>query len=143
MIVLLPDCQGLPGVKHLIGLRNSRAGSEFKLGDDATIWAIEAIDDALHGGSPMSPAVARIVLSELRTPTAIAPPCNSMAALTARECGVIEELARGLSYSDVALCLDISVNTVRAHVRSIYDKLSVTSKTEAVVEALRLGVIRN
>ena len=62
-------------------------------------------------------------------------------ALTERERRVIEQLARGLSYDQVALVLDISANTVRSYVRTIYEKLCVCSKTEAVLAAVRLGII--
>jgi two-component system NarL family response regulator len=58
-----------------------------------------------------------------------------------RESAVLEQLARGLSYDDVASVLGVSVNTVRTYVRLIYDKLSVTSRTEAVLVALKLGII--
>ncbi len=54
----------------------------------------------------------------------------------------MDALARGLTYDNIASALSISANTVRHHVRSIYHKLAVASKTEAVLEALRLGVIR-
>jgi len=62
-------------------------------------------------------------------------------ALTERERQVVEQFARGLSYAQVAGVLDISSNTVRTYVRAVYDKLRVTSKTEAVMVALRLGLV--
>jgi DNA-binding NarL/FixJ family response regulator len=66
----------------------------------------------------------------------------ALGVLTPRETAVVEALSRGLTYANVAMALSISSNTVRHHVRSIYHKLAVASKTEAVLEALRLGVIR-
>ncbi len=62
--------------------------------------------------------------------------------LTRREVEIVEYLARGLSYENVGTALGISANTVRAHIRSIYDKLVVASKTEAVMAALRLGLLQ-
>ena len=60
--------------------------------------------------------------------------------LTERESDVLRLLARGLTYEGAASSLDVSINTVRTHVRSIYEKLDVTSKTEAVLEGLRRGL---
>ncbi|HVX94696.1 MAG TPA: LuxR C-terminal-related transcriptional regulator, partial [Polyangia bacterium] len=62
-------------------------------------------------------------------------------ALTDREVQVLGEFADGLSYGEVAASLNVSVNTVRSYVRTIYEKLSVDSKTSAVLEAVRLGLI--
>ena len=60
--------------------------------------------------------------------------------LTPRESDVLRMLARGLTYDSAATSLNLSINTVRTHVRSIYEKLEVTSKTEAVLEGLRRGL---
>lgn len=125
--------------------RAGAIGYLFK--EDVAAHLPAAIREALAGGAPMSRRVARMVLGELHDPS---PPSSkvritaaptSVSALTGREIEVLESLSRGLSYSDVATCLDISQNTVRTHVRSIYEKLEVASKTEAVLEAIRLGVL--
>jgi DNA-binding NarL/FixJ family response regulator len=62
--------------------------------------------------------------------------------LTRRERSVLSMLAEGKSYADVGTRLGVSENTVRSHVRSIYDKLGASSKTEAVMAALRFGLVR-
>lgn len=62
-------------------------------------------------------------------------------APTTRERDVLGELARGLTYAQIGAVLDISENTVRTHVRSLYQKLHACSRTEAVLRALRLGLI--
>lgn len=100
-----------------------------------------AIEDALAGGAPMSRQVARVVLSQVRDADLV-PAKGPEHGLTPREVEVVESLSRGLTYANVASALGMSTNTVRQHVRSIYYKLAVASKTEAVLEALRLGVIR-
>jgi DNA-binding NarL/FixJ family response regulator len=51
-------------------------------------------------------------------------------------------LARGLSYDQIGLALDISINTVRSHVRGIYEALEVSTKVEAVMAAVERGIIR-
>lgn len=100
-----------------------------------------ALDEALAGGAPMSRAVARLVLDQLRRDNAPPPSTAETPAITERERQVLEQLARGLSYDQVGAVLDISSNTVRTYVRAIYEKLCVGSKTEAVLAALRLGLI--
>ena len=62
-------------------------------------------------------------------------------ALTPRELEVVAQFAHGLSYDEVAVVLDISANTVRTYVRALYEKLRVTTKTEAVMVALQLGLL--
>ncbi|WP_179225547.1 response regulator transcription factor [Hymenobacter mucosus] len=83
----------------------------------------QALLDVLAGGSPMSPAVARHVMRYFRP----AAPTNN---LTAREQQIVEALEQGLSYKLVADRLGISINTVRAYIRSVYDKLQINSKAE-------------
>ena len=83
----------------------------------------QALLDVLAGGSPMSPAVARHVMRYFK-------PATSQATLTAREQQIVEALEQGLSYKLVADRLDISINTVRAYIRTVYDKLQINSKAE-------------
>jgi len=96
------------------------------------------------GGSPLTPDVARIVLSLLRerTPKRISGQFFRNASptrldLTEREHAVLQALVKGLSYKQVALQLDISIDTVRTHIRAVYRKLQVHSVAEAVARALR------
>lgn len=127
-------------------MRALRAGAVgYILKEDLGTRLRNAIDEALNGGAPMSPRIARLVLREVKGDGdgRAQDVAGRPVPLTSREIEVLQALARGLSYADVACCLDISANTVRSHVRSIYEKLAVATKTEAVLEALRLGVIRN
>lgn len=99
-----------------------------------------AVDEALAGGAPMSASVARRVLRLLaRVPEAAAAPDGE--PLTERELNVVQMLASGCSYVQAGASLSISVNTIRTHVRNVYKKLAVSSKTEAVMAALRLGLL--
>jgi len=99
---------------------------------------IDAIRDAHAGGSPMSPEIARKVIQLFRRVR----PSKHDGALTAQELRLLAELADGHSYLSAAGQLGITINTVRNHVRSIYDKLHVHTKSEAVAKAIKLGLLR-
>jgi DNA-binding NarL/FixJ family response regulator len=95
---------------------------------------LEAVELAFGGGTPMSPHVARRVLEMFKT---YAPPRQADHNLTEREIGVLERLVEGDDYKQIADALFISLYTVRAHIRNIYDKLHVHSKSQAVSKALQ------
>lgn len=99
---------------------------------------VMAIEDAAAGGSPMSPEVARKVVALFQRTGAAA---VGNASLTTQESRLLALLARGLTYEAAGLELGVSVNTIRNYVRSIYDKLHVHSKGEAVAKAFRQGLI--
>jgi DNA-binding NarL/FixJ family response regulator len=117
-----------------------RAGaSGYVFSDDMEQRVVAVVEEAMRGGSPMSRPVARLLLEACRGHVEIG---ESATRLTRRERGVLSMLAEGHSYSEVGASLGVSENTVRSHVRSIYEKLGVSSKTEAVMAALRLGLVR-
>jgi len=99
---------------------------------------LEAIREAHEGGSPMSPEIARKVVSLFQK---IHQPANPEERLTPHELRLLKMLAEGHSYQSAGGLLDISVNTVRNYIRSIYGKLHVHSKSEAVTKALRSRLI--
>ncbi|HTJ42877.1 MAG TPA: response regulator transcription factor [Kofleriaceae bacterium] len=92
-----------------------------------------AIVDA--GGSPLSPSVARRVLASLRETQAVTEP------LSDRERDILLRFADGKSYGETADELAISIDTVRTHVRRMYGKLQVKSRPQAVLAALRRGLL--
>ncbi len=117
------------------------AGGYLLKGDASAGRVVEALAALMDGGAPISPAIARRLLDDLRvrTPPKRKPEPTSVpdvATLTDREREIIELFAKGATYEDVARLLSLSVNTVRHHVRSMYRKLHVCSKTEAVTLAL-------
>jgi DNA-binding NarL/FixJ family response regulator len=116
----------------------SAGASGYLLKDRIAIELMSAIDAALDGESPLSPRAARHVVASLHG-SQPAPAFDLH--LTASERRVLESLARGLTYDQIGLVLDISVNTVRSRVRTLYDKLEVASRTEAVVVAAQRGLI--
>lgn len=99
---------------------------------------LEALREAHEGGSPMSPDIARKVVGAFQQRDTESRPEH---ALTPHEVRIIRMLAAGDSYQEVADQLGISLNTVRNYIRSIYDKLQVHTKSEAVSKALRKRLI--
>lgn len=95
------------------------------------------------GEAPMSPAIARMVLQRLREQKVDRDTASPPAAtLTKRELTILDLIARGASYGDIAGKLVLSVGTVQTHIKSIYAKLSVHSRSAAVFEAQRRGLLQ-
>lgn len=95
---------------------------------------LEALDEAVHGGAPMSPEVARRVVRLFRE---FRPPDHSAYGLTPQENELLKLLANGHHKKTAAHEMGISINTISFHLKNIYQKLQVHSKTEAVAKALR------
>ena len=93
-----------------------------------------AIFDLYRGGSPMSSQIARKAVQEFRKMRQ--PSTNLMEQLTRREQEILGHLSKGCRYKEIADLLSISENTVRNHLRKVYEKLHVHSRTEAVVKYL-------
>jgi DNA-binding NarL/FixJ family response regulator len=156
---------GLPGMSGIEGIRLlKQSHPELQLlilsvyGDDDRIFnaicagacgyllkktpperLIESLREVASGGAPMSPEVARRVIELFRRFR----PTDSVAyGLTEQETRLLNLLARGHHYKTAAAELGISVHTVAFHLRSIYEKLQVHSKSEAVAKALREGLVR-
>jgi DNA-binding NarL/FixJ family response regulator len=89
---------------------------------------IKAIHDLYNGGSPMSPFIARKVISSFQKPTF----AGNEFLLSIREKEVLELLSKGLLYKEIAEELDISRETVKKHIKNIYQKLHVQNKVEAL-----------
>jgi DNA-binding NarL/FixJ family response regulator len=151
----------MPGVGGLVGLQsikshfpavkvvmltvfdtNENVLEAMKLGADGyllkktpPIKLLEAIQDVYNGGAPMTSSVARQVLELFARK-----PVRSLEEnyqLSEREKEVLQWLVNGYSYKMVAAQLFISLETVRSHVKKIYEKMHVNSKTEAVAKALK------
>ena len=99
---------------------------------------LECLREAVSGGSPMSPEVARRVVKLFRE---VRPAVGSDHDLTPHEIRVLKLLVEGHNYTTAAAELDVSYNTVAFHVKHIYQKLQVHSKSEAVARALRDGLV--
>lgn len=96
-----------------------------------------AVSEVRLGGMPVSPAAATFVLERFR----LAPPVDPTRAPTPKERETLSFLARGLTYAQIADARGVSINTVRSHVSSAYEKLQASNMAEAVMIALREGWI--
>lgn len=162
-VVLLDiDLPGMPGTQGVLRLRRRFPAATFVMltvydGEDQVFEAIlngasgyllkstpparllDSLAEAAEGGAPMTPVVAARVLGLLRA--APAPTTHVAVELTDSQRQLLALLAEGHGYRGAAEAMGISPNTVRNHVRAVYDKLHVHSKNAAVARALRDGLI--
>lgn len=155
----LPDGSGVDLIRHVtsrsdckclvltvLGDRTSvitalEAGAQgYLLKDSSERMIVRSIEQTMEGANPISPEAATHLLSLLggtdSKPTAIDH------GLTPKEKEVLTYFAKGLSYKETAGVMNVSSHTVNDHVKNIYSKLSVHSKSEAIFEALQLGLIK-
>jgi len=154
----LPGMSGIEGVRRLkqslpgtISLMLTIYGDDERIFDAICAGAcgyllkntpparlLESIREAAEGGSPMSPEVARRVLELFHR---FHPPTGSAYHLTPQEKHLLRLLVEGHQHKTAAAELGLSIHTVGFHMRNIYEKLHVHSKSEAVAKALREGLI--
>jgi len=97
----------------------------------------DSIEELRTGGAPMSPSIARMVISSMHKKAAQLNPYG----LTARETDVLTSLSKGNSYKLIASEFSISIDTVRTHIKNVYEKLQVHSQAEAVAKAINEKLI--
>jgi DNA-binding NarL/FixJ family response regulator len=115
--------------------RSLQAGaSGYLLKTTPSAKLLAAIREVHAGGSPMTPQIARRVVQYFLT---IPPPNSELEALTPRERDILDQLSQGFLYKEIVLNLGMSLDTVRTHIRNIYEKLHVRSRTEAVVKYMQ------
>jgi DNA-binding NarL/FixJ family response regulator len=103
---------------------------------------IDALKDLRTGGAPMSPSIARKVLTKLQYDYRNRRPVTSEEYnLTAREKEVLGAIVNGLSHKMIGYELNISYETVRSHIKKIYEKLHVASLTEVVAKAINYNIV--
>lgn len=117
--------------------------SGYLLKDEKPGKLMQAIEDALEGGAPMSPAIATKALKLIRAGVKTSARASEEVdfGLTNREIEILEHIGRGDNYQIIADKLFISPKTVRKHIENIYRKLQVHNKVEAVQLALKHGMI--
>ena len=116
--------------------------SGYILKNHLNVKLIEFINDLQFGGSPMSPSIARKVLNKMQqVQKHIKPEAAPDYHLTAREKEVLGCLVNGQSYKMIGAELTISYETVRSHVKKIYEKLHVASLTEVVAKAINQRIV--
>jgi DNA-binding NarL/FixJ family response regulator len=156
MDINLPEMSGIECVKKLKALqlplqiimltvyvenekifKSLMAGaSGYLIKDTPPTEILEAIADVHRGGSPMSSHIARKVVQHVQQ---FSNSSDETMALSPREYEILGHLAKGYQYKEIADMLSISGLTVRTHLRNIYEKLQVRSRTEAVVKFLGKG----
>ena len=94
---------------------------------------LDAIDEVIQGGAPMSSKIAKLVVNSFQK--------NPNSPLSSRETEVLELLAKGKSYSMIAQELFITKETAKSHIKNIYSKLQVNSKSEAIAKATKEKLI--
>jgi len=158
----LPDISGIDVIRRLKTLNpDCSVLVVTTFGDEKTVTAaleagadgyllkgtpLEELKRDIHalqdGGSPLSPMIARKLLNRLQTKAVDDKPgSGAETRLTRREREVLEMIAKGFSYAETSKICSISAATVHSHLKSIYRKLEVHSKTEAVYEARRRSLI--
>ncbi len=113
--------------------------SGYMLKRTPTRELIEAIREMNCGGSPMTTHIARLVVQSFQKPAAPAAPASGgdLSELSEREQQVLDLLAQGLIYKEIAEKLNIGYETVHTYIRRIYEKLQVRTRTEAVAKFLQ------
>ncbi len=113
----------------------------YLLKDGDSEYIVDSILDLISGGSPISPSIARHLLKRFKTAKPVRASDQTAPSLTKREMEVLKAVAKGLTYIEIADLLGMSPNTVTSHIKNIYRKLEVRSRSEAVFEAVQLGLI--
>ncbi|WP_022824387.1 response regulator [Hymenobacter norwichensis] len=163
MDIDMPGCTGIEGLRRIKAVapdinvvmltvfeENDRvfdaicAGADgYLLKKTSPVRLLDAIGEVRAGGAPMTPAIARQVLRLFPKALPRRPAEESHANLSAREQEILGLLVEGYSYKMIAADRSISIDTVRSHIKKIYEKLHVRSMTEAVSKALREGLTKS
>jgi DNA-binding NarL/FixJ family response regulator len=149
---LVTSARGIPVMLLTQPVTEEPATQLLKTGISGYLFSQDArflstsVRELLRGGVPMSPPVSKLVLQRARRSSssmaAVRP--ESVAAknlLSARQREILALLQRGHSYDDIGVALGLSVNTVRSHLRIIYERLGAASKVEAVMIGMELGLL--
>lgn len=146
----LPRKSGIDAIKHILEycpatqfcmftvyeddekiFKSLQAGAKgYVLKGSAPDKIMEAVRELYAGGSPMSPTIARRII-DLFSKMKLEPSAQGL-PITSREKELIELLAKGLLYKEIADKMGITIGTVKQHIHKIYDKLQVSNRTEAI-----------
>lgn len=158
MDIDMPKCSGIDGVRMVkeidISIKVimhtvfddedklfaclSNGADGYILKRDSSEQLIPAIREVVDGGAPMSPGIAKKVLHAFHQPTESS---RDKFHITSRETQILESLARGFSYRMIGIEYSISPETVKRHLKNIYEKLHVQCGPEAVAKAIREKII--
>ena len=101
---------------------------------------LESLQEANSGGSPMNAHIASKVLQLLRLSNTVKTDSDTI-TLSSKEKEILDQLATGSTYAKIASRLNISIHTVRYHIRNIYEKLHAGTQSEAIASAIKKGLI--
>jgi DNA-binding NarL/FixJ family response regulator len=152
MDIDMPEVNGLEGVKQIRAVNKNvfiimwtvydsdnylfealkQGANGYLLKGTSPSQILEAVTEVFNGGAPMTPSVAKRVLQHFSNTAN-----KTEAGLTERETEILALLVDGKSYKMIAEALGISLQTVKTHLKNIYDKLHVHSQTEAVAKAIK------
>ncbi len=140
-----PDCEVMVisvfGDEETVVAAIEAGATGYLLKDALPELFLNTIREVHAGGSPISPSIARILLSRARARRLTAPAAPDGEQLAEREIQILALVAKGFNFAEIGQLLSISSNTVKTHVYRIYRKLSVHSRGEAVFEAKKLGLL--
>jgi len=124
--------------EHLVFKALEAGAKGYILKHDNSQTITDAVVTMLNGGAPISPMIARLMLSRFQQ----APDASQLPeALTERQINILKLVSQGFSSREISEKLDISYYTVTTHIKNIYNKLQVNSRTEALHEAVKLGLL--
>jgi DNA-binding NarL/FixJ family response regulator len=103
---------------------------------------INSLSGLLNGEPPLSPPIARKILRHFQTPATVTTSQQSQIELSEREQEILTLVAKGFKRNEIGPMLGISPHTVATHLKTIYSKLNVSSRAEATMEALRMGLVK-
>ena len=124
--------------EHVVFEALEAGAKSYILKHDEGQRIVDAIEAMVNGGAPMSPIIARLMLKKFQQHDAEHPVTEP---LTERQEIILKLISQGFSSREIAEKLDIRYYTVTTHIKNIYNKLQVNSRTEALHEAMRLGLI--
>jgi DNA-binding NarL/FixJ family response regulator len=103
---------------------------------------INSLSGLLNGEPPLSPPIARKILRHFQTPVPTTATKKDLVELSEREREILTLVAKGFKRNEIGPMLGISPHTVATHLKTIYSKLNVSSRAEATMEALRMGLVK-
>ncbi len=123
--------------EHTVFKALEAGAKSYILKQDNSHNITDAVLSMVNGGAPISPVIARLMLQKFQLPEAKILP----EALTERQIKILKYVSQGFSSREISEKLNISYYTVTTHIKNIYNKLQVNSRTEALCEAVKLGVL--
>lgn len=127
--------------EHIVFNALEAGAKSYILKHDKSQSITDAILSMMKGGAPISPIIARLMLQKFQRPTLSEVELTE--ALTERQIKILKFVSQGFSSKEISEKLNISYYTVTTHIKNIYNKLQVNSRTEALLEATKMGLLNS